>query len=335
MSYVNKFSFIVNQELSGVRLDKFLVNILEDQKYGLSREKIKQLILQGDARLNDEVELSPKKMVKEGDNVTLSIPEPKSMDIIATEIPLNIIYEDADLLVINKQSGLTTHPGNGNRDNTLVNALLAYKPDNLSKLGGVERPGIVHRLDKNTSGLIVVAKNDHAHVKLSEQLQERTLKREYVALVWGMMSPDQGMIDMNIVRSSRNRKLMDVSTVKGKTAITHYETQEIFAGGLLSLVDCRLETGRTHQIRVHFSNSGNGVFGDPEYGSHERKLKKYFDNEQDRLLFYFKRQALHARRIRFQHPVSEEFLEFEIDLPKDIEKILDYLREKKSKGVAN
>lgn len=326
MSDIKEITFVVSEELSNIRLDKFLVKVLTIEKYGLSREKIKQLILQNGLILNHNIEISPKRVVKEGDEIEVHIPKPRILNIVAKKIDLDIIYEDRDLLVINKQSGLTTHPGNGNHDNTLVNALLAYKPNDLSGVGGVERPGIVHRLDKNTSGLIVVAKNDYAHLDLSRQLQERTLKREYMALIWGMMSPDKGVIDLNIVRSSRNRKLMDTSPVKGKVAITNYETREVFLGGLLSLVKCKLHTGRTHQIRVHFSHSGHGVFGDPEYGNHARKLQKYLDNDKDKILFNFKRQALHAARTKFQHPTSKEFMEFSTDLPSDFMNLLNHLR---------
>lgn len=324
MPYIKKFSFTVTEKLSNLRLDKFLANIFVIEEYELSREKIKQLILQGEVTLNNNIILSPNKKIKQGDNIIVKIPKIKvSNNITATNIPLNVIYEDQDLLVINKQAGLTTHPGNGNKDNTLVNALLAYKPDNLSEIAGIERPGIIHRLDKNTSGLIIIAKNDKSHLELSKQLQERTLKREYISLIWGILSPDQGTININIARSSRNRKLMDTSVTKGKTAITHYQTQKIYLGGLLSLVKCSLQTGRTHQIRVHLSHLGHGIFGDPEYGNHNRKLKKYFNIEQHKILFNFNRQALHAAKIKFQHPVSKKFLEFETELPTDFKEILD------------
>ena len=317
-----EFNFIVSTELSNLRLDKFLADNFEVQQHGLSRGKIKHLILQGYVIFNSIQEYSPRKLVKCGDQITLFVVEEKPSKIKATKIKLNIIYEDEDLLVVNKQAGLTTHPGNGNRENTLVNALLAYNPDKLSDIGGDERPGIVHRLDKNTSGLMMVAKNNFAHIALSNQLQNRTLKREYIALVWGMLRPDCGVIKANIARSSKNRKLMDISESKGKVAITHYITEEIFCAGLLSLVKCNLETGRTHQIRVHMSNLKHGVFGDPEYGHNSRKLKKYFDIEKYPELFSFKRQALHARKIVFQHPRSKKEMSFFVDIPDDFQKIL-------------
>ena len=325
MSQAKKLYFTVIEQLPKLRLDKYLATILTDQDYGLSREKIKQLIIKGNIIINQQLELSPKRLLNINDHIELLLPELQPANIVATEIPLDIIYEDKDLLVINKQAGLTTHPGAGNIDNTLVNALLAYKPDDLSQIGGIERPGIVHRLDKNTSGLIIVAKNDFAHLALSKQLQERSLKREYIALIWGMLSPDCGTIDLNIARNSKNRKLMQVVVTGGKHAITHYQTEQILCKGLLSLVRCRLETGRTHQIRVHMAHLQHEIFADPEYGKHQQKIQKYLCRENNKLAFSFKRQALHATKISFIQPRSKKIIELEQDLPDDFANLLQEL----------
>jgi len=317
------FNFTIDEQAENSRLDKYLANELKSEY--ISRERIKKAILEGYVTINGEVNKLGRYALKEGDIIELTLPAKQKSQLDPKEIPLDIVYEDDDLLVINKQVGLTVHPGAGNNQDTLVNALLA-RNQTLSQLGGDDRPGIVHRLDRNTSGLMLVAKNDRAHLHLSQQLQERSLKRKYYALVWGMLKPDCGTIETNIARSSRNRKLMEVAINRGKKAITHYDTIEIFQHGALSLIECELETGRTHQIRVHMSNLGHSIFGDPEYGNNLRKLKRFFKEDEHQLIYNFKRQALQAYHIQFIHPATDKLMKFEVGLADDFAEIIEYLR---------
>jgi 23S rRNA pseudouridine1911/1915/1917 synthase len=224
-------------------------------------------------------------------------------------------------LLVNKPAGMTVHPGAGTKDDTLANALIHYCPKTLSDINGDERPGIVHRLDKHTSGLMIVAKNNQAHLHLSEQLQTRTLTRIYAAVIWGILNPDNGTIELNIMRDIHNRKLMTTSITGGKTAITHYETEEVFLKGMLSLITCKLETGRTHQIRVHMESKNHGIFGDPEYGGHKQRLQKYF-NIEDNMICNFKRQALYAKELKFIHPKTNEEMHFTSELPEDFQQLI-------------
>jgi 23S rRNA pseudouridine1911/1915/1917 synthase len=244
------------------------------------------------------------------------------------KISLDIVYEDEDLLVINKSPNMVVHPAAGNHDGTLVNALLAYCGEQLSGIGGVKRPGIVHRLDKETSGLMVVAKNDAAHQGLSQQLSSRTLKRVYQAIVWGSISPSSGRIATNIGRSKTNRKKMAVLPSGGKEAVTDYKKLESF-GLLASLVECRLETGRTHQIRVHMAHLQHWLVGDPVYGrgSVEKFLRlNKVDSALSAALLDFPRQALHAAALEFIHPISENKVSLTAELPEDMKNLLRVLK---------
>jgi 23S rRNA pseudouridine1911/1915/1917 synthase len=290
------------------RLDKALAEGLE----GISRVRVQALIKEEHVSLSGKTILDPTRKTKSGEIYSVTIPPPESATPEAQKIPLNIIYEDADLLVIDKPAGLVVHPAPGNRDRTLVNALLAHCGDSLSGIGGVARPGIVHRLDKDTSGLMVVAKNDVAHQALTKQFADRSLSRVYHALVWGMPVPRQGSIEASVGRHPRDRKKMAV-TGKGRYALTHYKVLKSFE--LCSRIECKLATGRTHQIRVHLAHIKHPVVGDPVYGK-----KTGVD-----VLRNFPRQVLHAVEIQFVHPRTGKAMRFKTGLPEDIENLIQKL----------
>ena len=241
---------------------------------------------------------------------------------------LNILYDDDDVIIINKSPGVIVHPGAGNYEKTIVNGLLFKYKNNLSSVGGVLSPGIVHRLDKDTSGAIVVAKNDNAHINLSEQFANHTIKRTYEALVWGALKPQNGKINEKISRSIKNRQLMAVRKEKGKIAITNYKTLEIFENITLpkiSLIECKLETGRTHQIRVHMNFKGNSILGDKSYGKTKKKFKKIEKHIEEKLN-NFNRQALHAKSLGFIHPKTKREVFFEAKRPDDFETLIKNLK---------
>lgn len=301
---------------AGQRLDKALSLLIED----LSRTRLQQLIEEGHVIVNGNIVTEPKHKVALGDHIQITIPP--SIDAIpqAEDIPLEILYEDKDLLVLNKPAGLVVHPGAGNAEHTLVNALLAHCPDDLSGIGGVKRPGIVHRLDKDTSGLMMVAKNDFAHQHLSAQFAERHLSRTYFAFVVGCLVPRKGEIHGNIGRSTHNRQKMAVHRIGGRTAITLYETIETYIYKdriIASLVQCKLMTGRTHQIRVHLTHKGHPLLGDPVYGTTPEKLRQLLAQEGVVLT----RQTLHASELTFVHPRTEKTMHFQVSLPKDLEQL--------------
>ncbi len=266
----------------------------------------------------------PGAKAKVGETYEILVPPPVEAVPQAQPMDLEILYEDAFLLVLNKPPGLVVHPGAGNWDGTLVNALLAHCKGSLSGIGGVARPGIVHRLDKNTSGLLVAAKNDLAHQKLTAQFADRSLSRVYQALVWGVPSPVQGEIEGAIGRHPRARQKMAVVARGGKEALTHYKVLEVF-GTLASLVECRLATGRTHQIRVHMESIGHPVVGDPVYGS-RRRAKVTGEKGVVALLEAFPRQALHAGEIKFIHPKTCKGLKFQAPLPEDLKSLIKTVR---------
>ena len=243
-------------------------------------------------------------------------------------MPLDILYDDNDIIIINKPAEMVVHPGAGNYEKTLVNALLFLYQNKLSSVGGKLRPGIVHRIDKDTSGVIIVAKNDEAHINLSQQFSNHTIKRKYEALVWGTLKPQKGKINTKISRSVKNRQLMMVRKEKGKIAITNYKTLEIFQNSNLpkiSLVECQLETGRTHQIRVHMNFKGNPILGDKSYGKSIKKYKK-INVEIEKKINNFKRQALHAKSLGFTHPKNKKELFFEAKRPKDFDSLVKKLK---------
>ena len=317
-------NLIVDKNNQNKRVDIFLSKYEEK----ISRTKIKNLIEKGYLEINNLKVLEPSKKVSIKDKIKLEVPELKKLEIKPYKYKLDIIYQDNDIMVINKPTGLVVHPGAGNFDNTLVNALINYDKKNLSSINGELRPGIVHRLDKDTSGVIIVAKNNFAHTHLSEQFNEHSIDRKYIALVWGKLRPRKGVIKTFITRSSKNRQLMDVSQTKGKLAITNYKTVEIYENDrvpTLSLVEYKLKTGRTHQIRVHMKFKGNPILGDKSYKKKLKKLKDV-DPELDKIIKKIDRQCLHAKLLGFLHPVKNERLFFESKLPSDLDKIVKKLR---------
>ncbi len=319
-----KINLIVDELDKGLRVDVF-INKKENE---LSRTRVKNLILKKKLRLNKKTIENPSKKVSVGDVVNLSIPEPKRSTLKPYNFKLNIVFEDKDLIVLNKPAGIIMHPGAGNFDNTIVNALIHYDKNSLSNIGDESRPGIVHRIDKNTSGLVVIAKNNFAHEKLSYQFSNHTISRVYQLLVWGKIRPSRGRVETFITRSSRNRQIMEASKTKGKKAITNYKTIKVFENDkipTLSLVECNLETGRTHQIRVHMNYLGNSIVGDDTYKKRFKKIKN-IDLKLEKNLVNLNRQFLHAKSIGFIHPRHNKEVIFDSNLPKELEKILKMLR---------
>tara|TARA_B100002051_G_scaffold248064_1_gene257710 strand:- start:394 stop:1374 length:981 start_codon:yes stop_codon:yes gene_type:complete len=316
-------TFLAKDLEKKIRLDKFLTENLKN----LSRSQIKKIIVSKNIKINKKQIIASSEKIKENDLIEVNMPEIKTNYIKPKKINLDIIYEDEDIIVINKNSGLIVHPGAGNKDETLVNGLLYLYKNNLSNLNGEFRPGIVHRIDKDTSGIIVVAKNNHAHALLSEQFSKHTISRKYVALVWGVIRPLNGKISTLISRSKKNRQLMSVSDRLGKKAVTNYKTIKTFSSKeipKISLVECILETGRTHQIRVHLEYKGNPLVGDKKYGKKKTKFKK-INKKFNEILSSFSRQALHAKSLGFIHPTKKKFVNFDSRLPNDFKKMLDFL----------
>ncbi len=317
--------FVFEDEHAGLRLDKALSQISED----LSRSRAAALISEGAVMLNGLKCADVSRKVAKGHKVELIMPPLEAAEPLPEDIPLDVVYEDEHLLVINKQAGLVVHPGAGNWSGTLVNALLFHCGDSLSGIGGVVRPGIVHRLDKDTSGLMVVAKHDQAHKGLAAQLEDRSLSRVYEALVLKIPVPPKGTIDMPIGRDPRNRLRMGVRPRDGKEARTHYHVRQGFDEAL-SLVDCKLESGRTHQIRVHMQAVKHCLIGDPLYGPQDTAVrgamsKAGFSEKAIEGVLRFSRQALHAKALSFVHPITEEVQSFEADRPDDFSKLLNLL----------
>ena len=320
----NKINYIVDVEDKNLRIDIFI----NKKNIELSRTRIKNLILNSNVMLNGSTLIDPSKKISEGDNISIIIPEPKKLSLKPYKFKLNIIHEDSDLIVIDKPAGIAMHPAPGNYDNTIVNALIDYDKDSLSNIGDELRPGIVHRIDKDTSGLIVVAKNNKTHEELSKQFNEHTITRVYQLLIWGKIRPSKGKIDTFIKRSSRNRQMMEASLIKGKKAITNYKTLEIFENEkspTLSLIECKLETGRTHQIRVHMNYLGNSILGDAKYKKKYKKIKN-IDIKLNNLITNLNRQFLHAKTLGFIHPKTNEEMVFSSILPQELEIILKTLR---------
>ncbi len=317
----NTYTVVVSEDKAGARLDKVLADALPE----LSRTRIKALIEAGHVTSGSGI-TDAARHVRAGERFDVVVPEPVPALPEPQVIPLEIVFEDEDLLVVNKPAGLVVHPAAGHADGTLVNALLAHCGDSLSGIGGVTRPGIVHRLDKDTSGLMLVAKNDLAHRGLAEQFAEHNMARAYKALVWGIPKPMQGEIEGNIGRSSANRKKMTVVQSGGKTALTRYQVRQS-VGSVASLIECRLATGRTHQIRVHLSHLGHPVVGDPLYSRGLRRRLPKIDPAARQKIATFDRQALHAFLIGFSHPRSGENHQYEIDLPNDFKELICFLDE--------
>lgn len=304
----------VPSDITPERIDKYLsieLNNVAEQIF--SRSAISVLLEQGNVILNGTIAGKSIK-VKGGDVIVVNLPDPKPLEAIPQEIPLEIVYEDQHLLVVNKPQGMVVHPAAGNLDGTLVNALLFHCKGELSGINGVLRPGIVHRIDKDTSGLLIVAKTNDAHLGLAEQIKEHSFLREYEAVVIGRLKDPSGVIEAPIGRDSRDRKKMAITSLNSKNAITHYQVVEEFQG--YSHVRFRLETGRTHQIRVHMSSKGHAIVGDPVYAP------KNADN------FGLSGQCLHAKKIGFIHPILGSYLEFDSSLPPYFTKLLTKLKQK-------
>ena len=323
---ITKHNFIVKEKDHKKRVDLIVVSNYSNY----SRSKINKIIKSSLLTVNNKVINDPSKKLICGDIVNFENII-KDTKIKPSKIPINIVHEDNDLIIVDKPAGMVVHPGAGNYTNTLVNGLLYYYKNNLSQISGSDRPGIVHRIDKDTSGLIVIAKNDNTHKFLARQFEKHTIARSYLVFVYGIIKPLKGNIKTLIGRSKINRQKMTANIQKGKNAITNYETISIYQGKKIpdiSLLKCVLETGRTHQIRVHLNYKKNYIIGDQTYG---KKIKKF--NEVDKSLVNylkeFKRQALHANTLGFIHPKNNKFVSFTSKLPKDLlklQKMLEKLR---------
>jgi len=318
----NTIKFLVSN-INVERLDVYLSKKMKNY----TRSFIKKLILQKLVRVNRKISTSPSLKIKKNDRIFIKIVKKREKEIIPKKIKLNIIYEDSDILVINKPKGLVVHPGAGNFQNTLANGLVFRYKKNLSNINGDFRPGIVHRIDKETSGLLVIAKNNLSHSILSEQFSNHTIKRKYDCLVWGVIRPLNGRIETLIARNKNNRQLMTVSEINGKRAVTNYKTLKVFTNKdtpKISLVECELETGRTHQIRVHFKYKGTSLIGDEQYGKKNIKFKKINKQFLENLKL-IKGQALHAKTLEFIHPTQKKWMSFGSNHPLDFEKMLSFL----------
>lgn len=302
--------YIVSQEEKGKRLDTYIPSVDTD----ITRTSAQRLIEDGNILVNGKnAKVSYK--IQENDKISVEIPEPKQIELKAQNIPIEIIYEDSDIIVVNKPKGMVVHPANGNPDGTLVNAIMAICKDSLSGIGGEIRPGIVHRIDKDTSGLLIVAKNDNAHVKMSEQIKNHEVKKTYIALVRGVFKENEATIDMPIGRSTSDRKKMAVNK-NGKNAITHIKVLKRF--DKYTLLQVNIETGRTHQIRVHLSHIGYPIVGDYTYSNGK--------NEFDVI-----GQCLHAKKLEFKHPITQKDMCLEAELPQYFKDILDKLKDREIK----
>ncbi len=307
---MEKKDYKINEELVGMRLDKAVS--LKDNS--ISRASVQRLINEGNILVNGNNSKASYKL-NLNDIVTIDKEEPKEVEIKPQDIPLDIIYEDSDILVVNKQKGLVVHPGNGNPDGTLVNAIMNKCKDSLSGIGGEIRPGIVHRIDKDTSGLLIIAKNDKAHINMSDQIKDHKVKKTYIALVRGKVKENEATIDMPIGRSTKDRTKMAVSK-NGKNAITHIKVIERFKE--YTLLEINIETGRTHQIRVHLSQIGYPIVGDYVYSNGKNP-------------FGVEGQMLHSEKLEFKHPITDKEMKLEAKLPEYFEKVLEELR-KENKG---
>jgi 23S rRNA pseudouridine1911/1915/1917 synthase len=313
--------YYIQENQHGTRLDRFLISTVE----GVSRTYLQKLIRGGEVAVNDKVAKQPSYQLQHGDRVCLTLPAPRPLDTLQPEkIALDILHEDSHLIVLNKPAGMLVHPANGVNVGTLVNALLAHCRGDLSGIGGVERPGIVHRLDKNTSGILVVAKTDVVHRGLSVQFERHSITRQYVAVVCSTPTKTSGTIDAQIARSRRDRRRMTTVETGGRHAVTHYEVLETYPK--FALVQLMLETGRLHQIRVHLQHIGHPVAGDAIYGGEQRALNDADTTQLKQALAQLKRQALHARLLGFVHPATGKNLTFSAPMPKDMQQVVDALQ---------
>jgi len=329
-THSNTIEITVSEAIDvGRRLDQFLSDQSDITQLGLSRKRIQDLIQSENVTRNGKACTKQTYKTKAGDVFIVTIPPAEDMTIKGEDIPLTVLFEDEHLIVVNKPTGMATHPAAGSRTGTLVHALLHHCKGNLSGIGGVERPGIVHRLDKGTSGVMVVAKNDIAHQHLSQQFKDRTLDRRYLAICYGVPTELSGEVEGNIGRSPKNRKKMAVLRTGGKTALTTYKVTDLNQDYGFSLIDLKLHSGRTHQIRVHMTHIGHPLVGDPTYGR-KRNLPNDFPSEGLDLIDNLGHQALHAYKLAFEHPKTGEFMTFTHGMPEDMQNIADFLRLKSS-----
>ena len=319
----NSIKFLVTKKENRERVDIFLSKKINQ----ITRSFAKKLIESKKVKINNKIISTPSTKIKINDKIVIDEINHQEQKLLPKKISLDIIYEDNHLIIINKPKGMVVHPGAGNTENTLANAL-AYKYKNdLSDINGKLRPGIIHRIDKDTSGLLVVAKNNIAHSKLGKQFSEHTIKRKYLCLVWGVVRPLKGRIVSLITRSKRNRQLMTVSDIKGKKAITNYNTLKVYNIKdipKISLIECILETGRTHQIRVHLKYKGVSILGDKQYGKKNQTYKK-LNKEFSNLIMNLNGQALHAQTLEFFHPKTNKIMSFKSQIPENLQNILDLL----------
>jgi 23S rRNA pseudouridine1911/1915/1917 synthase len=315
------YTFTAGPADAGERIDRVLARRLPE----ISRSRLKNLVEAGWLSSGGETIEQPAYRVKSGQSFAIIVPEPAAAVPEPQAMPLDILYEDRDIVVLNKPAGLVVHPAPGNPDRTLVNALLAHCGAELTGIGGTRRPGIVHRLDKDTSGLMVVAKTDAAHQSLTRDFAAREIERTYQAVVWGVPTPREGEIVGNIGRSPRDRKKMALLARGGKPATTRYRVLRVLAGGRASLVECRLLSGRTHQIRVHLAAKGHPLLGDRLYGRAGAGRRRALPAEAQAALSALDRQALHAKTLGFRHPVNGRALQFDSALPVDINDLIKSL----------
>jgi 23S rRNA pseudouridine1911/1915/1917 synthase len=321
MNKTMKFS--VDKRDAGTRIDIYLTKKISK----FTRSFLKKIILTKNLKINNTVVSSPSTKIKTKDIIFINILSRNENRLIPKKIKIDIVYEDNDILIINKPKGMVVHPGAGNVENTLANALAYKYKKNLSNLNGELRPGIVHRIDKETSGLLVVAKNNLAHSNLGKQFSHHTIKRKYLCLAWGVIRPLSGRIKTLISRDNKNRQLMTVSETRGKIAITNYKTLRVYNIKnipKISFLECELETGRTHQIRVHLKSKGISLIGDNQYGKKNIKFKR-IDKIFLEKLNNIKGQALHAQTLEFEHPTKRKWVSFKTNVPDDFKKMLDLL----------
>lgn len=305
----NSFEYIVTDEFEGMRVDKLISELIDS----FSRSYIKKLI-DDDKVLCNNKKVKASFIVSEGDHILMEIPPIEVPDIVPQDIPLDILYEDDDVLVVNKPKGMVVHPAAGHYKDTLVNAVMFHCKDKLSGINGVMRPGIVHRIDKDTTGSVIICKNDNAHQKIASQLKEHSVNRIYHAICYGIIKEDEGDIETLIGRSANDRKKMAVVSSGGKTASTHYHVLKRFEEDNYTYIECKLKTGRTHQIRVHMAHIGHPLLGDETYAGN-RKSK-----------FKTQGQCLHAKILGFKHPVTGEYIETDAPLPEYFSHLLDVLK---------
>ena len=319
----NTIKFSTEEKDIGKRLDVVLTEKIPD----LTRSSLKKIVESDGVKIDNLVVNSPSKKLKLKQLISIEITSDRQVDLEPAKIKLNIVYEDKDLLIVNKPAGMVVHPGVGNYKKTLVNALIYKYQNELSDINGNLRPGIVHRIDKDTSGLLVIAKNNISHSNLGKQFSEHKIERTYICLVWGVIRPLNGRIITLITRNKKNRQLMAVSDINGKKAITNYKTLKVFEIKdipKISLLECKLETGRTHQIRVHMKYKNSPLLGDKQYSKTNLKFKK-INKDFEKVFSALKGQALHAKNLGFLHPTKNKFILFESELSKDFKKLLNLL----------